>query len=183
VDHFLLSMRYGETTMIKKQIVFVLICLMAGMELGCSRQQQRGPEPTAASPGKAPTMDVSRLGKGSQTTVPVGSAAIKPASQSVPSFNVEAAREYVMAHPFPAFAGGKGKRPTITRAEFLTSKQVTEILRGASTGFADDQLLCYVELKGPFTFSGPPNTTVTYPRGIMIFHAATGNFVMSGGIP
>jgi hypothetical protein len=169
--------------MTKKKIVFVLICLMASMGLGCSRQQQRSPEPQSASPGKAPAMDVSRLGKGSQVTVPMGSAAIKPASQSVPSFTVETAREYVMAHPFPAFAGGKGKKPTITRAEFLTSKQVREILRGASTGFADDQLLCYVELKGPFTFSGPPNTTVTYPRGIMIFHAATGNFVMSGGIP
>jgi hypothetical protein len=168
--------------MIKKQIVLVVICLMTGAGLGCSRQQQ-GPQPQSAGPGRAPAMDVSRLGKGSKITVPVGSAAIKPASQSVPSFTVEAAREYVMAHPLPAFAGGKRERPTITRAEFLTSKQVTEILRGASTGFADDQLLCYVELKGPFTFSGPPNTTVTYPRGIMIFHATTGNFVMSGGIP
>lgn len=170
--------------MIKKQIAFITICLMAGAWLGCSRQQQQhGPEPQSAGPGKPPAMDVGRLGKGSQVTVPVGSAAIKPASQSVPSFTVEAAREYVMTHPFPAFAGGKGQKPAITRAEFLTSKQVTEILRGASTGFADDQLLCYVELKGPFTFSGPPNTTVTYPRGIMIFHATTGNFVMSGGIP
>ncbi|HEX3092556.1 MAG TPA: hypothetical protein VHW72_08050 [Candidatus Angelobacter sp.] len=169
--------------MIKKQIAFVAISLIIGVGLGCSRQQQRGPAPQNSGPGKAPAMDVSRLGKVSQVTVPVGSAAIKPANQSVPSFTVETAREYVMAHPFPAFAGGKGKKPTITRAEFLTSKQVKEILRGASTGFADDQLLCYVELKGPFTFSGPPNTSVTYPRGIMIFHAATGNFVMSGGIP
>lgn len=169
--------------MIKKEISFVAICFMIGMGLGCSRQQQRGPEPQNAGPGRAPAMDVSRLGKESRVTVPVGSAAIKPASQGTPSFTVEAAREYVMAHPFAAFAGGKGEKPTITRAEFLTSKQVTEILRGANTGFADDQLLCYVELKGPFTFSGPPNTNVTYPRGIMIFHAATGNFVMSGGIP
>jgi hypothetical protein len=169
--------------MIKKQIVFVLICLMASMGLGCSRQQQHGPEPQSTSPGKAPAMDVSRLGKGSPITVPVGSAAIKPASESIPSFTVDAAKEYVLANPPHAFAAGKNGKLTITRAEFLTSKQVKEILRGANTGFADDQLLCYVELKGPFTFSGPPNTTVTYPRGIMIFHAATGNFVISGGIP
>ena len=168
--------------MIKKPIVFVAICFVASVWTGCSRQQQRAPEPQSASQGKAVTPDISRMLKELRPTVPVGSAAIKPASQSVPSFTVEAAKEYVLANPPHAFATGKNEKLTITRAEFLTSKQVKEILRGANTGFADDQLLCYVELKGPFTFSGPPNTTVTYPRGIMIFHAATGNFVMSGGI-
>ena len=169
MDHFLLSVMTEKTIMIKKPIVFVLIYLMAGMGLGCSRQQQRGPEPQGASQGKAVTPDVSRLGKGSQITVPEGSAAIKPTSQSVPSFTADAAREYVLAHPLPAFAGRKNEKPNITRAEFMTSKQVKQILHGASTGFPDDKVLCYVELQGPFTFSGPPNTTVTYPRGIMIF--------------
>jgi hypothetical protein len=168
--------------MIKKPVVFLVVCFLASVGTGCSRQQQRAPEPQGASQGKAVTPDISRLLKESRPTVPVGSAAIKPATQSVPSFTVDAAREYAMAHPLPAFAGGKNQKPKITRSEFLTSKQVSQILHGANTGFADDQLLCYVELQGPFTFSGPPKTTVTYPRGIMIFNAATGNFIMSGGI-
>jgi hypothetical protein len=184
VGNFLLSViGRRKTIMIKKPIVFLVVCLIATMVSGCSRQQQRGPEPQAGSQGKAITPDISRLLKESRPTVPVGSAAIKAATQSVPSFTVDAAREYVLAHPLPAFAGGKNEKPTITRAEFLTSKQVKQILHGAGTGFADDQLLCYVELQGPFTFSGPPRTTATYPRGIMIFNAATGNFIMSGGIP
>src|SRR5262249_2395749 len=124
-----------------------------------------------------PAIDVSQLDKRSSIAVPMGSAAIKATIQGTPSFTVDAAREYVMAHPLPAFAGRKNEKPAITRAEFLTSKQVREILRGASTGFPDNQLLCYVELQGPFIFSGPPKTAVTYPRGIMIFNAATGNFI------
>jgi hypothetical protein len=63
------------------------------------------------------------------------------------------------------------------------SKQVTTLLNGASTGFPVDYLLCYVELSGTFTFSGPKGATATYHRGIEIFEAHTGNFLMGGGLP
>lgn len=110
--------------MIKKKIAFAALSLIIGVGLGCSRQQQRGPEPQSAGPGRAPAMDVSRLGKESRVTVPVGSAAIKPAGQSVPSFTVETAREYVMAHPFPAFAGTRGKSPQLPAQSFSPANRL-----------------------------------------------------------
>ena len=71
----------------------------------------------------------------------------------------------------------------MTRTEFLTSREVKERLHGLTTGFAADHVLCYVELQGPFSFSGPQGVVATYSRGVLIFDAQTGNLVISGGIP
>ena len=73
--------------------------------------------------------------------------------------------------------------PTVVRVEFLTSKQVSTLLGGESIGLPDDALLCYVGLQGSFAFPGPQGPTVTYPRGVEVFDAWTGNLLISGGMP
>jgi hypothetical protein len=101
---------------------------------------------------------------------------------TIPAFGAEDVRAFVMAHPLPRNAN-RDKTFTIQRIDFLSSKEVTSLLNGESTGFPDDYPLCYVELQGDFAFPGPKGAVATFPRAIEIFDARTGNFLMSGGLP
>ncbi len=110
----------------------------------------------------------------------LGIPAIIPRTNTSPAFTVEDAVQYVNTHPMPrAFI--PTSRPTIVKTAFLTSREVSALLNGESTGLPDNTLLCYVELHGTFTFPGPSGTTVTYQTGIEVFDAHTGNFLISGG--
>ncbi len=115
-------------------------------------------------------------------TAPAGSPAIKPRTDAIPAFSLDDAKKYVTTHPLPFGAVRDGK-PTVTRTEFLSSQQVSALLRGVTTGFTANHLLCYVELQGPFTFTGPRGATATYNRGVLIFDAQTGNLGIGGGMP
>jgi len=115
-------------------------------------------------------------------TAPVGSPAITPHLAGVPAFTIDDAKAYVTTHAL-ALGLRRDYSPTTTRAEFLTSRQVSERLHGASTGFPADRVLCYVELQGTFSFVGPSGTHVTYPRRFFIFDAQTGHLVINGGLP
>jgi hypothetical protein len=64
----------------------------------------------------------------------------------------------------------------------MSSKQVKELLHGESTGFSDDHMLCYVEMQGPVTFSGPEGVALSYEGAIEVFDAHTGNFLIVGGL-
>jgi hypothetical protein len=112
---------------------------------------------------------------------PIGSPAIPPRSSGTPAFTLDDVKQFVMAHPLQRGSNG-GKIFAITRAEFMSSKQVVELLHGESTGFPDDHMLCYVEMHGPVTFSGPPGVTLSYEGAIEVFDAQTGNFLIVGGL-
>jgi hypothetical protein len=116
-----------------------------------------------------------------QARLPEGSPAIKPSTSGMPSYSIDEVKRFVLAHPIGA-RNDKSGAVTIKRAEFMSSRDVSAILDGARTGFADDYMLCYVELSGNFTFPGPQNVTRTYQRGFEIFDAQTGNFLMVGGL-
>jgi hypothetical protein len=115
-------------------------------------------------------------------TMPAGSAAITPHIAGTPAFSVDDAKQYVATHHVPMGLREDGK-PVITRAEFLTSTELSDRLHGATTGFPSNYPLCYVELQGPVTFVGPQGLKITYNRGVLIFDARTGNLVIGGGIP
>jgi hypothetical protein len=115
-------------------------------------------------------------------SAPVGSPAITARTGGTPAFTVDDVKQYVATHALPMAASGDAK-PAITRVEFVTSQTVSERLNGTTTGFPADYPLCFVELQGPFTFSGPGGTKVTYNRGVLIFDAKTGNLVIGGGMP
>lgn len=123
----------------------------------------------------------------------VGSPAIKPhlttnsspssasSTAEKPTFLASDASAYVTTHPMwrnlAAWA-----TPTVVKVAFLTSKQVSALLGGESTGMPDNALLCFVELRGSFSFAGPTGVTVTYSTGFEVFDAHSGNFLMSGGL-
>jgi hypothetical protein len=112
---------------------------------------------------------------------PTGSPAIKSDTAVVPGYTLEDVKRFVGTHPIRT-NDGQPRAFTISRAEFMNSKQVSDVLNGASTGFADDYMLCYVELAGIFIFSGPRGATRTYKRGFEVFDAQTGNLLMVGGL-
>jgi hypothetical protein len=112
---------------------------------------------------------------------PTGSPAIKLSTTGTPGYTLDEAKQFVLAHPIGPRTD-KTAAVTITRAEFMSSKDVSTVLGGARTGFADDYMLCYVELTGTFTFSGPQGATRTFHRQFEVFDAQTGNFLMTGGL-
>lgn len=130
-----------------------------------------------------------------QVSAPVSSAmglpAITPHTQkasfaasgsntSTPTYSIDDAVQYVNTHPMPdAFI--TGPKPAIVKAAFLSSQEVSKLMKGESTGVPNDTLLCYVELRGAFTFYGGSGTSVTYHTGVEVFDAYTGNLLIAGG--
>jgi hypothetical protein len=112
---------------------------------------------------------------------PQGSPALKADMTAVPGFTLDDVKRYVGTHPVRT-SDARPRTYTITRAEFMNSKQVSDLLSGARTGFPEDYMLCYVELAGTFTFSGPRGATRIYQRGFEVFDAHTGNLLMVGGL-
>ena len=138
-----------------------------------------------------PTTDVSHaqqlsnsVQRGSLDPHALGLPAITPRNKAVgastPTFTTDDVVQYVHAHSMPD-ASLSGPKPVITRIAFLTSREVSILLKGESTGVPDDTLLCYVELSGTFTFSGSSGVTVTYHTGVEVFDAHTGNLLITGG--
>jgi hypothetical protein len=162
------------------RLAIIPICLVqiAGLVLavsGCAAQEMRGGPPERPPP-------IRNLPQNLPPSIPTGSPAIAPRTAGTPAFTVDDAKAYVATHHIPMGIGREGK-PEIIRAEFLSSREVSNRLNGATTGFPDNYPLCYVELQGPFTFSGPQGAKVTYNRGVLIFDAHTGNLVIGGGMP
>ena len=131
--------------------------------------------------GKLWAQDIRKPPTPDQLSPPQGSAAISPGTKGTPAFTEDDVRQYVSKHRLPNES--KKLDFKITSIRFISSKEVSVLLNGASTGFPDDYPLCYVELSGTFTFSGPKGASATYPRGIEIFDAHTGNLIITGGLP
>lgn len=99
---------------------------------------------------------------------------------STPTYSISDAVQYVNTHPLPdAFI--TGPKPVIVKAAFLPSQEVSKLMKGEGTGVSDGTILCYVELRGIFTFYGGSGTSVTYHTGVEVFDAYTGNLLIAGG--
>jgi hypothetical protein len=73
--------------------------------------------------------------------------------------------------------GGK-----VASIEFLKAADA-EMRLHASTGLPASAVVIFVTLNGTFVFSGPAKATKTYPYAFELFDAATGNLVLTGGLP
>jgi hypothetical protein len=154
----------------RRMVLGLAVVLASAFGVVGSYAQQPGGVPQRALPPNLPV------------TPPAGSLGIVPHGDAIPAFTVDDAKAWVSTHSLP-FGLGRNVKPMVTRAEFLTSQQVSALLHGVTTGFAPDHLLCYVELQGPVSFAGPQGATTTYNRGVLIFDARTGNLVIGGGMP
>ncbi|SRR5579885_1433563 len=112
----------------------------------------------------------------------IGVPAIHPrtttADTTTPAFTTTDVEQYVSNNPMPRNLASW--HPVIVNVVFTSSLQVSTMLSGESTSVPDATLLCYVELRGTFSFPAPDGTAVTYQRGFEVFDAHTGNLLISG---
>lgn len=153
----------------------LVVVLMATTVIGSCGSDRRPPQEKS-------TPILPKLGVKLPPSSPVGTRAITALTGATPAFTTADVERYVATHPLLPGVSGRVK-PTVTKIEFVSSAEASNRLAGETTGFPDDHLLCYVELQGPVTFSGPNGTKVTYPRGVLIFDAQSGNLVILGGMP
>lgn len=141
-----------------------LVLVAAG---GCRRQ----------SPPKA--VPIVEPGPGETGLVPSGRAAVTP--QGGQPITESQVRSYVQSHRLPGAL--QATDMAIVSVSFLTHQQVRALLHSANLGIPDEEPMCVVILSGKFVFSGPPGQTPTFPFGVEVFNARTGNFMQSGGLP
>jgi|SRR5579884_901008 hypothetical protein len=112
---------------------------------------------------------------------PPGVPAIRPHIAGIPSFTAADVAQYIKT--------GSSIRtisravPAITKTEFITAQQASNLLQGESIGRPDNALVCYVELRGPFHVEGPLPQGASNPTlstAYELFDAQTGNLLMWG---
>jgi hypothetical protein len=71
--------------------------------------------------------------------------------------------------------------PTVARIEFLTERELRTRFR-ITTGWPGNTLFCYVQYSGTFLYSRGPwqRSVITTHTALEIFHAHTGNLIVSG---
>jgi hypothetical protein len=140
-----------------------------GLLAGCTPQRGQAPTPPAiVEPAPGAT---GLPASGHAAIAPSGPAGITDAE----------VRAFVLSHRVPAAL--QASDVAILSTSFVTAQEVRARLHSARLGLPDDAPLCLVVLSGRFVFSGPPGQTPTFPYGIEVFDARTGNLIQSGGMP
>lgn len=98
-------------------------------------------------------------------------------------------RHYFATHPVPGSSISSVKPPTVIQVAFMTTQEASELIQNFVSWHKDD-LVCYVELEGAFTFHGGPpgyvsryETTPADTRVCAILDAQTGNCLVTGFLP
>lgn len=105
-------------------------------------------------------------------------AIVPPASGRITTAQV---RSYVLSHRIPRALEATGI--VIKSISFLPSEQVSALLHTAPIDVPARQPTYLVLMTGTFVFSGPPGQTPTFPVGVEVFNANTGNMLQAGGLP
>ena len=128
----------------------------------------------------------SHLANASAPQQSIGIPAITPTlylqAPNSPTFTVEDVKQYIAKHGFHGGPTTTGNSPQIHVIDFISSKEASARLHGASIGLPDTAVVCYVELGGPFQVEASlPSGASPFPPsaiGVDIFDAQTGNLVM-----
>jgi hypothetical protein len=87
---------------------------------------------------------------------------------------------YVQTHRL-AKSVGDISQLRVENLEFITAREVTARLQGASTGLPGDYRVAFATIRGPIYFTGPSSTRpVAFDTAYALFDTATGNLLMSG---
>lgn len=123
-----------------------------------------------------PTYTTNGLGRPYRATGPDGMG-IRPRNDCTPSFTQQDVRDSVAHGVFLDFLTQVTGRPTVTRVVFLTVSDLDRVGRQQWGGpaYPPDILVCYVELRGTFTFSGGIDPPSHFSTGSIVFDAHTGN--------
>jgi hypothetical protein len=141
----------------------------AALGAGCASHAPAAPEPVPVVSPAADSTGITATGEPAITP---------PADGQITDAQV---RRYVQSHRLPQAL--KATNVAIRSISFLPSKQVSSVLHTAGLDVPAQELMCLVVLTGKFTFSGPPGETPTFPAGIEVFEAKTGNLMQAGGLP
>jgi len=87
---------------------------------------------------------------------------------------------YFKTHNLPMNMTSTGQFQ-VEALEFLTNRQVSDRLAGASPGLSPDEKVAFVTLRGSFVFTGPSAGKVArFSRVYAVFDTRTGNLLMIG---
>lgn len=152
----------------------LFLVVSSGLDVGHAQQSQSLQVHTSSTPGSS-VMGLPAITPHIQVT-----SSLTSSSTPSPTYSLDDAIHYVTTHPMPD-ALITGSKPVIVKAVFLSSQEVSKLMKGESTGVPNGTLLCYIELQGTFTFSGGSGTPVIYHTGVEVFDAYTGNLLIAGG--
>jgi len=149
-----------------------LLAIGAALTLatGCARKepaQGRTPVPIVTPAPNATGM------------IATGSPAITPPSNG-PITDAQV-RSYVLSHRVRHAL--RSTNVAVSSITFMSSAQVSALLHSAKLAVPDQQMMCLVIMTGTFVFPGPPGVTPTFPIGVEVFDARTGDLLQSGGLP
>ncbi|GCE21730.1 hypothetical protein [Dictyobacter kobayashii] len=124
----------------------------------------------------------------------IGAPAIKPHLCTTPTFTVDDVRQYIKVHGFQGMRISSVTPISIASIKFVSSKEASQLMKGESTGVADDAIVCYVRVTGQFPApSGPPTGRIdkkstptpqpVYNSGEEVFDGTTGNMLVMGIMP
>lgn len=118
-----------------------------------------------------------------------GRKAIEPHLPTIPAFTEEDVRDYVATHSVPGGSISSVTTPTVIQVAFMTTQAASELIQNF-VSWRKDELVCYVELEGAFTFNGgPPGYVPRHEappvdtRVFEILDAQTGNCLVTGFLP
>jgi hypothetical protein len=151
-----------------RTILTVLLFLGAvGWLAGCDRHRDEDKKIALQIPKEPPKR-------------PQGAPALTVKTGGAEPFSKQDVADYFKIHNLPKNATSTGDF-TVDTLEFLTNKEVTTRLNGASPGLAENDKIGFATLKGLFIFTGPPQTTpARFARAYAAFDATTGNLLMIG---
>ena len=156
----------------RRWILILLILIAAAVLVAlalCHRKEE---------PGEQKKMALA-LPKGTPNR-PQGMVALTVRTGAERPFTKEDVAAYFQTHDLPLNVGSRGQ-VQVESLDFLTNKEVTDRLAGASPGLADNDRVGFATLSGTFVFTGPPKgKSATFSRAYAVFNAQSGNLLMVG---
>jgi hypothetical protein len=162
----------------------LVIGVLTLIVMACAVGPTTGPgiiTPTPQSTITARATVTPPVNAGNLPTLPQGNPAITPSGTGAQALTEADVRAYLQQHPTMPYAQ-RDSRVSISSIAFLPSRAVQAALHGESTGYPSTALLCLVVVTGFFDFPHPPDATAQYRQGFLVYDAANGNLIMSGGI-
>jgi hypothetical protein len=147
----------------------LLAIAVAGLGAGCASQAPAAPRPVPVVPPAADSTGLAATGERAISPAPGG---------RITSAQV---RRYVRSHRIPQALTAASI--AIESISFRTSSQISSLLHTAGLEVPAREPACLVLMTGTFRFSGPPGETPTFPVGVEVFDARTGNLLQAGGLP
>ncbi len=108
------------------------------------------------------------------------SSMIRPHLCQIPTYTADDARQYVNTHPFTDIDMTSIGQPVAAKIAFMTNAELDMMFHNGYTHSYPNSIICYVELRGIFTFSSLAGSRVM-TKAYEVFDGVTGVANESGG--